>query len=137
MKIIKRMLAISMSVACLAMFAIPVFARASSQITAYEIDVVPGANCIWIDVSVTGNGVMDEIGCESIEVYEQSGSKWTLCESLDENDSGMTKSKTVKYINSIECNGEKGVEYKVVVTVFADDGSERDTRTRTFYVTGR
>ena len=60
-----------------------------------------------------------------------------MCESLDEKDSGMSRSNARAFSNDIEFDAEKGVEYKVVVTVFADDGSERDTRTRTFYVTGK
>ena len=49
----------------------------------------------------------------------------------------MSRSNARAFSNDIEFDAEKGVEYKVVVTVFADDGSERDTRTRTFYVTGK
>ena len=70
-------------------------------------------------------------------MYEKSGSRWILFESWDENDSGMAKSNAKTFSNVIECESEEGIEYKVVVAVFADDGSERDTRTRTFYVTGR
>ena len=80
---------------------------------------------------------MSEIGCESIKVYDESGSSWSLVESWDEYDSGMSKSNERIFSDTVSCDSEKGVEYKVVITVFADDGSDRDTRTRTIYVTGK
>ena len=106
----KRFFSMLIALACIVAFAVPTFARASEQ---------------------------DEIGCESIDVYEKSGSRWILFESWDENDSGMAKSNAKTFANVIECDSEEDIEYKVVVAVFADDGSERDTRTRTFYVTGK
>ncbi len=39
--------------------------------------------------------------------------------------------------NTITFSGTAGVEYMVVVTVFAEDDNARDTRSKTFYVTGQ
>ncbi|GAA6523931.1 hypothetical protein K440107A6_37990 [Lawsonibacter asaccharolyticus] len=119
------------------MLTVPAFARASAQISSYEITASTSSNTIWVEFYVDANTMMEKIGCESVDLYELSGTKWILCESLDEKDSGMSRSNARAFSNDIEFDAEKGVEYKVVVTVFADDGSERDTRTRTFYVTGK
>ena len=137
MKITKRLLAIFMCAVCLTMLTVPAFARASAQISSYEITASTSSNTIWVEFYVDANTKMEKIGCESVDLYELSGTKWILCESLDEKDSGMSRSNARAFSNDIEFDAEKGVEYKVVVTVFADDGSERDTRTRTFYVTGK
>ena len=80
---------------------------------------------------------MNKIGCESIEVYEKEGADWQLVESLDEDDEGMSSTNVPRHRNDIACDGEAGVEYKVVVTIFAENDAGRDTRTKTSYVTGR
>ena len=79
---------------------------------------------------------MDKIGCESIKVYEKSGTRWTLVNSADEDDLGMSQYNSRLQKNTIQFDSESGVEYKVSVTIFAENSSGRDTRTRTFYVTG-
>lgn len=133
----KRFFSMLIALACIVAFAVPTFARASEQIRTYSVDVTALSGTIAIDFYISGTATMDEIGCESIDVYEKSGSRWILSESWDENDSGMAKSNAKTFANVIECDSEEDIEYKVVVAVFADDGSERDTRTRTFYVTGK
>jgi len=110
--------------------------RASDQINRYSIAVTPVSNSLQVTFSVYSYSLADKIGCESIEVYEKSGSRWSLTESLDENDAGMSTSNSRKYVNTIYCDSEPGVEYKVVVTIFAENSAGRDTRTQTKYVTG-
>ena len=112
-------------------------ARASDQIKSYDIYVIPTANTLNVGISVSGNAVMNKIGCESIEVYEKNGSGWKLTESLDEDDEGMSSTNAPRHRNEIPCDGEAGVEYKIEVTIFAEDDAGRDTRSRTLYVTGR
>lgn len=133
----KRFFSMLIALACIVAFAVPTFARASEQIRTYSVDVTALSGTIAIDFYISGTATMDEIGCESIDVYEKSGSRWILFESWDENDSGMAKSNAKTFANVIECDSEEDIEYKVVVAVFADECSERDTRTRTFYVTGK
>ena len=77
---------------------------------------------------------MNELGCESIYVYEVG--KSIPVESWDEDDYGMTRSNGFAYSHTIYCDSEKDVEYKVVVTIFAEDDDGRDSRSKTFYVTG-
>lgn len=80
---------------------------------------------------------MNKLGCESIKVYEKSGSRWISCETWDEDDTGMSRSNGAMYANTIYCDGDADVEYKVVVTIFAENDAGRDTRSQTFYVTGK
>lgn len=111
--------------------------RASDQIALYNITVTPTSGTLNVKFSVSGTGVMEKIGCESIRIYEKSGTRWSLVDSMDENDPGMSRYNTNAQKNTIQFDGESGVEYKVSVTVFAENSAGRDTRTETFYVTGR
>ena len=136
----KRFISFIFATVCLFMLTIPSFAtenRASAQIALYEIVVTPTAGTINVKFTVSGSSIMNKIGCESIEVYEKSGSSWDLTESWDEDDNGMSLYNSIAQRNTIYCNGEAGVEYKVVVTIFAENDAGRDTRTRTVYVTGK
>lgn len=124
---------------CLMMMLLPTHAtemRASDQISRYSIDVSSSSSEINIEMSVRGIGTSSKIGCESIEVYEKSGSRWVLAESLDEDDPGMSEKNTLFYLNVISCDCNPGTEYKVVVTIFAVNSAGRDSRTHTYYVTG-
>lgn len=134
-----RLAAITVSVICIIALIIPTFAietRASDQIRIYHMNVDPIAGSLSVQFSVTGNGHMNKLGCESIKVYEKSNSRWVLTESLNEDDDGMSRSG-VSQKNTIYCNSSANVEYKVVVTIYAEDDNGRDSRTQTFYVTGK
>lgn len=78
---------------------------------------------------------MNKIGAESIRVYENRGTYWSLVEYLKEDDAGMSVLNNYAHGNTIYCNGTAGVEYKVAATVFAEDDAGRDTRSKTTYVT--
>ena len=103
------------ALACIVAFAVPTFARASEQIRTYSVDVTALSGTIAIDFYISGTATMDEIGCESIDVYEKSGSRWILFESWDENDSGMAKSNAKTFANVIECDSEEDIEYKMCI----------------------
>ena len=127
-------------VMCLGLLTIPSFAmeyRASAQISIYDIKVTPVTNSIVVTFSVTGRGTMEKLGWESIEIYEKIGSRWDEIASCDENDEDMSIFNNASYTNSISFDGERGVEYMVKVTIFAENSAGRDTRSRTFYVTGQ
>lgn len=137
---LKRFVSLLIAIICMLSMAVPSFAiatRASSQIKQYNVTVTPTTGLLNVNFRVTGSATMNKIGCESIKIYEKSGSRWTSTKTLSENDSGMSKKDSSSYRNTISCNGESGVEYKVVVTVFAENSSGRDTRTQTTYVTGK
>ena len=80
---------------------------------------------------------MDELGAEEVVVYRNSGSKWVKVDSYDRNDSGMTQLNSCRCRNTIIFEGTSGAEYKIEVTVFAEDSSGYDSRTKTHYVTAK
>lgn len=119
---------------------IPVFAantRASDQISIYRMDTIVTKDAVNVEFSITGKVIMKKLGCESIYLYRKSGSAWVYEDSRTENDTGMSNTKKINHGNTITLDGRAGVEYMVVVTVFAEDDSARDTRSKTFFVTGK
>ena len=75
---------------------------------------------------------MKRLGAESIYVYERGSYGWELIDSFDKDDSGMTGTNAVRYSNVVYYDGEDGRDYRVVVTIFAEDQyGESDSRTRT------
>lgn len=136
----KHFLSLLLTVICIFSFTIPASAvgpKASEQIGTYTITVNSYSSTINVIFSVTGNGIANKLGCESIDVYKQSGSQWVLSESKDEYDTGMSQYNSFTYTNTIYCNAEAGASYKVVVTIFAENDAGRDTRSKTVYVTGK
>ena len=130
----KRIVALFTAVVFMFLMSVSAAARASDQISAYDIKVTPSSGELKIFFHVNGAGMMNELGCESIYVYEVGN---VLPEkSWDEDDAGMTRKNGGAYSNTIYFDSEKGVEYKVVVTIFAEDDDGRDSRSKTFYVTG-
>ena len=88
----KKLYALILTIVCLLAFVIPSFASepyASQQIMSYSISASSSNNYIDVEFDVTGAGRMEKIGCESIYIYRQSGSRWILDDSFTENDSGM------------------------------------------------
>ena len=134
-----RLFSLFCAVICLLVMTTSAFAqtnRASDQISNYWMVATSSNREINVDFSVTGTGTMDQIGCESIYIYESSGSLWLEVEHFDENDAGMNRTNARKFANMVSVDCEVGVKYKVVVTIFAENSDGRDSRTQTFYVTG-
>lgn len=113
-------------------------ARSSDQISYFEskVSALIGGD-IKITYQVDGNDNMDELGAEEVVIYRKSGSKWIKADSYDRNDPGMTESNSCRCRNTITFDGTSGAEYKVVITVFAEDSSGYDSRTKTHYVTAK
>lgn len=137
---IKRILSIILSIACMATLYVPVCAvesRASDQIAVYNmlVDPVPGAMAVYF--SVTGNGVVDKLGCESIYLYKMVDYDWVLEETKLEDDPGMSSTNDYDHTNSLRCYTERGEAYKIVVTIFSENSKGRDTRSKTFYEIGK
>lgn len=130
----KRIVVLLTTIVFMLLMSVSAMARASDQISSYDIDVAPFSDEIEVYFSVFGAGPMNKIGCESIYVYEVGD--LTPVESFDEYDTGMSRRNGASHTNSIYFDSEKGVEYKVVVTIFAEDDDGRDSRSKTFYVTG-
>lgn len=56
----------------------------------------------------------------------------TLVESLNKDDSGMSKKNATSYANTIYFDGETGTRYRVEVSAFAEDaGGDSDSRSKT------
>ena len=135
----KRLIALVMSCLCVLLLAVPALAaetRESAQIKLYWMNVSTSPGTIDIEFSISGNKPMNKIGCESIKIYSKIGNSWILVDSLDEDDEGMSRVGGAQK-NTIYRAGAAGAEYKVVVTLFAEDDAGRDSRTQTFYVTGQ
>ena len=131
----------SIVLVCALFMAISPFAlaRASSQIDIYSMDATATGNGkIAIMFSVSGAGFMNRLGAESIYIYESGASGWEVADSFDVDDPGMTATNTIKYGNTKYFYGKAGTEYKIVVTIFAEDkNGDSDFRSKTFYVTAR
>lgn len=108
----------------------------SDQLYDYEVSVSRmGGGQLKISFSTWGSGRMMRLGAESIVISERSGGSWQEVASFDRYDSGMSKANTSLFKSQIYFDGTEGVEYRIVVTVFAEDSSGSDSRIKTFYVT--
>ena len=114
-------------------------ARASAQIALYNMKVTPITDALSVYFSVTGPGVVDKLGCESIYIYQLIDTRWVPIPDhyRDEDDTGMSSKNTYDHTNSIRFSSERDVPYKVVVTIFSENSKGRDTRSETFYVIGK
>lgn len=134
----KRLLALVLVFTLL--LSLPAFAatdRASDQIHRRDVRVTATPGQIVVKASIFGMGNMNKIGCQSIYVYEQVGSFWVLDDFKLEDDAGMYSTNTAGHMSNYYFDSETDVEYKVVVTVFAENDAGRDSRTDIFYVTGK
>lgn len=131
-----RLIAFALAVICMLQLTVPAFAleSASDQLAVYTMDVTTSADTIDIYFSVTGKTIMNKIGCERIHVFERDGSKWVFVTSWDEDDAGMSRYSGSSMANMIYCPREEGVEYLVMVVIFAENDAGRDSRQQNFYV---
>lgn len=78
---------------------------------------------------------MKQIGVEEIRIYE-NGTR--LVENLSKDDSGMSKKSATSYANTIFFDGVSGTQYRVEVSVFAEDmNGSSDSRSKTVTLTAR
>lgn len=134
----KRVLAFVLIFALL--LSLPAFAledRASDQISRRDTDATAMPGQIVVKATIVGLGNMNKIGCESIYVYKLVNSYWILSDWLTEDDEGMTSSNTAGHMGNYFFDSERGVRYRVVITVFAENSAGRDSRTDVYYVTGK
>lgn len=110
--------------------------RASAYIDWYSMNVTPvGSGVLWIEFSIEGTGKMSTLGAESITIERQSGAKWIQAAEFDRYDEGMVGTNAYTYDNIIPYNGIPETKYKVTITLFAENSSGSDSRTKTFIVT--
>lgn len=108
--------------------------RASDEIYLYSIDVSASNGEIVTRFTVMGNVTMKQLGCQRIKIYEKNGNSWMPVANFDENDPGMSRTNALQHSNLISWSCKPGVEYRVDVTVFAENSAGRDTRSKTVYV---
>ena len=116
--------------------AIPAYAdtaRASGQLSRYSVNAENTGSHIYVYVNIFGTLNVTKIGCESIHVYEKVGSTWRLCEELLEDDPEMSVSSSM-YLHTHDFDSQAGKEYKVNVTIFAENADGRDTRDYIFII---
>lgn len=126
----------SLCFAVLLLLTIPINAltQASDYIQSYSINVSTSGQKVQTVFKVRATGEMTKLGTYSIRIYEYPYNSSNLVDSKDEFDTGMTKTNSFTYSNSITYTGQSGKNYKVIVTVFARDASGSDSRTETYYV---
>lgn len=135
----KKIRFMSFVLAAIMLLSIPSFAadtRASEQIHMHLVYAVAEPGQIYVEASIYGNGIMDKIGCQNLQILKMTDSGWELYVSLFEDDEGMSSEDTYGHIYAETFESEVGVEYYVLVTVFAENENGRDTRTYEYYVTG-
>ena len=137
MKQIRR--CVSLLLACMCLLTSTAFAseNASDQISSYFIYVAPmGNGQLGMDFSITAPYYMEEIGAESITVYEITSSGRKLRAEFTKDDDGMIETDSWFQANTLYFDGVAGKTYYVTITVFATDyDGGSDSRSRSFTVT--
>ena len=135
----KKIRFMSFVLAAIMLLSIPSFAvdtRASEQIHIHIVYAEAEPGHIYVEATIYGTEIMDKIGCQSINIYKDDNGWWSLCYSLFEDDEGMSSEDTYGHIYADTFESEVGVDYHVLITVFAENENGRDTRTYEYYVTG-
>lgn len=133
----RRLTSLFLAIVCLVLLstsAVQASETASDQIMSWGMDVTLGSGTIDVEFGITGNGIMNKLGCEYIYVYTKNGSDWDDYTYRTEYNTGMSKYNSGTHSNVIYIPCSDDMEYKVVVTVFAENDEGRDSRTRTFFI---
>lgn len=107
--------------------------RASDQLIKYSANANIDEGNINVVVYVLGGIDVTKAGCEELKIYKKVGSSWISYISLDEDDTDMSVDSQT-YLHTHQFAATDGVEYKVDVTIFAENNDGRDTRDFTFYI---
>lgn len=85
-----------------------------------------------VSVLVEGVGVQDKIGISYIDIEEKVGNRWSYVDTLDAADNpGFYDYDSDAYMGDVYFEGTPGVEYRVIVCVYAGKNGGSDTRTIT------
>ena len=137
MKQVRR--CVSILLACMCLLTSTAFAseKASDQIVSYFMYAAPMGNGeIGIDFSITATAKMEEIGAESITVYEITPSGYKLRAEYTKDDPGMIRTDSWVQTNTVYFDGVAGKTYYITVSVFATDyNGGSDSRSKSFTVT--
>ena len=122
-------------VACM-ILAFPIYAsstRASEQLHTYGVNVTRPSGEIHVAVTISGTLDVTKTGCEVVRIYEKVGSFWVVKDDLREDDPNMYVNSRI-YLHTHTFDANDNAEYRVDVTIFAEDPDGRDTRSFTYYV---
>lgn len=112
--------------------------KASHQISSYRAVATSGENgAIYSTFSVICVPEADALGAENISISMKLNNRWVPMKQYDRDDAGMSETNTSNYGNTITYYGTTGMDYKVEITVFAEDADGYDSRTQTHYVTAK
>ena len=142
----KHKRAISFVLVLMLIFAMSVSAfaiegRASDQIHMTSINVISKLSKVIVSTTIFGTNTMNKIGTESIYVWKQVSDGWLLIYDLKEDEDyeeeHMFDEDTIGFGEDYYFDSVAGVNYRVDVTLFAEDDRGRDTVSGTYYVTGK
>lgn len=118
---------------------IPAYAteeRASLYISSYSMDVLPAGNGkLAVEFAIAGTRQMSAVGVESITIYRINGSSRIEVAEFNRNDTNMIATNSAFHAGTKYYQGIPGEEYKVTVTLFAENSSGYDSRTENFILT--
>lgn len=111
-------------------------ARASLYISSYYMNALPAGNGkLGVEFSMQGTRHANTVGAESIIIYRADGYSWIKVVEFNRYDSGMIDTGCIYYGNTKYYQGIPGEEYKVTVTLFAENDTGYDSRTQNFILT--
>lgn len=125
---IRKILAVCLA-ACM-LLTLPIYAsttRASEQLHKYGVNVTRPSGKLSVTITVSGTVGVTKAGCETIRIYEKVGSFWVMREELREDDPDMFVYSKI-YLDTHTFDANDNSEYRVDVTIFAENADGRDTR---------
>lgn len=131
-----RISIIAMALICaLTIFVSATDVKASYYIDKWEVDAtLTDKGNIAIKISVDGTGRMTALGGKEIIIYEKINNRWMIADYFDRDDPGMVGTNTNTFVNTIYTNAYPNTEYKICVTIFAEDSSGDDSRYQEIYI---
>ena len=141
---LKRTISFVVALALVFSFSVSAFAvesRASDQIFAFSMGATSKLSKVIVSTYIVGTNTMNKIGTESIYVWKQVSDGWLLIYDLKEDEDyeeeHMFDEDTIGFGEDYYFDSVAGVNYRVDVTLFAEDDRGRDTVSGTYYVTGK
>lgn len=107
--------------------------RASYYLDAYSVAfAAEGDETMCVSVLVEGVGTQDKIGISYIDIEEKVGNRWSYVDTIEAADNSyFYEYDSDVYMDDVYFEGTPGVEYRVIVCVYAGKNGGSDTRTIT------
>lgn len=110
---------------------VPAQPYASSYLSSYSAYVYPaGSGLVQVYFYANGTGIIDELGCLSISIYESTdNSNWTWKKTFThDSTSGMLSYDDHYHSGHVDYQGVAGRYYKAFVTIWGGDNGDGDSR---------